>query len=67
MSESSLFAALSSERIAELISQASRHVCYAGPGIQDQAAAAIIELKQKSPAVSVTINLDFDEKTLRMG
>ena len=67
MSESSLFTALSSERIAELIRQASRHVCYAGPGIQDQAAEAIIELKQKSPAVSVTINLDFDEKTLRMG
>jgi hypothetical protein len=67
MSESSLFTALSSERIAELIRQASRHVCYAGPGIQDQAAVAIIELKQNSPAVSVTINLDFEEKTLRMG
>jgi hypothetical protein len=67
MSVTSLFTALSSERIAELIRLASRHVCYAGPGIQDQAAAAIIELKQKSPAVSVTINLDFDEKTLRMG
>ncbi len=67
MSPSSLFIALSSRRIAELISQATRHVCYAAPGVQDEVAAAMVELKQKLPTVSFTVNLDFNEKTLRMG
>lgn len=67
MSGLSLFLALSSHRIAGLIRQATKHVCYAAPGIQSEVAAALVELKQKSPDVSITINLDFDEKTLRMG
>jgi len=67
MSGPSLFVALSSRRIAELIRQATKHVCYAAPGIQTEVAATLVELKQKSPDVSITINLDFDEKTLRMG
>ncbi len=67
MSGPSLFLALSSRRIAELIRKAAKHVCYAAPGIQTEVAAALVELKQKSPDVSITINLDFDEKTLRMG
>ncbi len=67
MSPSSLFIALSSRRIAELIGHATRHVCYAAPGIQDEVAEAMVELKQKSPTVSFTVNLDFNEKTLRMG
>ena len=67
MSGLSLFLALSSRRIAGLIRQATKHVCYAAPGIQSEVAAALVELKQKSPDVSITINLDFDEKTLRMG
>ena len=67
MSGLSLFLALSSRRIAGLIRQATKHVCYAAPGIQSEVAAAFVELKKKSPDVSITINLDFDEKTLRMG
>lgn len=67
MSGLSLFLSLSSRRIAELIRQATKHVCYAAPGIQTEVAAALVELKQKSPEVSITINLDFNEKTLRMG
>jgi len=67
MSGLSLFLALSSRRIAGLIRQATKHVCYAAPGIQREVAAAFVELKKKSPDVSITINLDFDEKTLRMG
>jgi hypothetical protein len=67
MSGLSLFLALSSRRIAELIRQATKHVCYAAPGIQSEVAVALVELKKKLPDVSITINLDFDEKTLRMG
>ena len=67
MTGASLFLALSSHRIAGLIRQATKHVCYAAPGIQSEVAVALVELKQKSPDVSITINLDFDEKTLRMG
>ena len=67
MTEAPLFVALSSRRIAELIAQADRHVCYAAPGIQDEVALALVELRQKSPSVSLTVNLDFNEKTLRMG
>jgi hypothetical protein len=67
MSENALFFALSSRRIADLLLRASRHVCYAAPGVHDEVATALITLKEKSPSVSLTVNLDFDEKTLRMG
>lgn len=67
MGETSLFVALSSRRIAVLIGQATRHVCYAAPGIHDEPAEALVKLARKSPSVSITVNLDFDEKTLRMG
>ena len=67
MIESTLFAALSSRRIAQLIAQAKHHVCYAAPGIHDEPAEAFVNLAIASPSVSITINLDFDENTLRMG
>ncbi len=67
MSQASLFAALSARRIAEFIGRAARHVCYAAPGIQDDVAVALVDLKRKAPTVSLTVNLDFNEKTLRMG
>lgn len=67
MNSTTLFVALSSRRIAELISQAACHVCYASPGIQNEPAEALVNLKRKSSSVSITVNLDFDEKTLRMG
>lgn len=67
MAETSLFVALSSRRIAELIGQATRHVCYAAPGIQDEPAAALIALAARTPTIGITINLDFHERTLRMG
>ena len=67
MAETSLFVALSSRRIAELIGQATRHVCYAAPGIQDEPAAALIALAARTPTIGITVNLDFHERTLRMG
>jgi hypothetical protein len=62
-----LFTALSSRRIASLIRQATHRVCYAAPGIQDEAATALADVAAGSPAVAVSVSLDFDERTLRMG
>jgi hypothetical protein len=67
MSEPSLFVGLSSRRIAELVRRATKHVCYAAPGIQAEVSAALVELNQHSPAVTITVNLDFSETTLRLG
>ena len=67
MTEPGLFVALSSRRIAEFIGQAKRHVCYAAPGIHNEPAQALVNLARNSPSVSIMVNLDFDEKTLRMG
>ncbi len=67
MSFSPLFSALSSGRIAALIRSATNRVVYAAPGIQDQAAAALAEQAQSLLSPELTISLDFDERTLRMG
>lgn len=67
MSTTSLFAALSSNRIAGLISSATNRVVYAAPGIQDGPAAALLAHKNQLLPTELTISLDFDERTLRMG
>lgn len=63
----SLLTALSSRSIAVWIRQAQRRVIYAAPGIHPEPAAALAELVSRLPHVSITISLDFDEHTLRMG
>ncbi len=67
MSTNPLFAALSSHRIAVLIRSATSRVVYAAPGIQDEPAAALVELPPGLFSPELTISLDFDERTLRMG
>ncbi len=67
MSDTPLFGALSSHRIASLVRQATHRVCYAAPGIQDEVAEALVEVAASSPAIVVSLCLDFDERTLRMG
>lgn len=67
MSRSSLFSALSSARIAKLIQVAHTRIVYAAPGIQDEPAAALVEQCQLLLPPEITISLDFDERTLRMG
>lgn len=42
-------------------------VCYAAPGIHHEPAASLVELRAKRPAAGITVSLDFDERTLRMG
>jgi hypothetical protein len=67
MSTSSLFTDLSSSRIAELIHGAENRVIYAAPGIQIAPAAAMVESRSSLFSPELTVNLDFDERTLRMG
>lgn len=67
MSDDSVFSALSSSRIANLIRSATTRVVYAAPGIQDLPAAALVELSQGLFHPYLTVSLDFDERTLRMG
>jgi hypothetical protein len=42
-------------------------VCYVAPGIQDEPAVALASLQGKLFPIDVTVSLDFDERTLRMG
>lgn len=67
MSQQSLLTSLSSRGIAAWLRQAKRRVVYAAPGIHPLPAAALAELGSRLPVASITISLDFDEHTLRMG
>src|SRR6476469_1887205 len=67
MSPDPVFSALSSGRIAKLIRGATTRVVYAGPGIQDGPAAALVDLTHGRFSPYLTVSLDFDERTLRMG
>lgn len=62
-----ILTALSSRSIAAWVRQAQRRVVYAAPGIHPLPAAALAELASRLPYSSITISLDFDEHTLRMG
>lgn len=67
MSVAPLFTALSSKYIAGLIRSAENRVIYAAPGIQNEPAAALVETRSGLFSPELTVNLDFDERTLRMG
>ena len=67
MNPTSILTSLPSHRIAVWVSQAQRRVVYAAPGIHPRPAAALVDLVSRIPASSITISLDFDEHTLRMG
>lgn len=67
MPGSSIFTALSSRKIATLIGKAVKRVIYAAPGIQPEPAKALVELYSQLLRPELTIALDFDEQTLRMG
>lgn len=62
-----LFTSLSARRMAGLIQTARQRVCYAAPGIHDEPAQALAVLHSQRPAAAVTVSLDFDEHTLRLG
>lgn len=53
--------------MAHRIRACQKRVCYAAPGIQDEPAAALVELKTRHHPINISVSLDFDERTLRMG
>jgi hypothetical protein len=67
MSTSSILSALSSRQAAKLIRRAQRRVIYAAPGIQTETAQALAERAGELLPIMITVGLDFDEHTLRMG
>ncbi len=67
MNNSELFCHLSSGRIAELIRTAEGAVCYAGPGIQQEPAKAMVEVANRIGPELIVVSLDFDERVMRMG
>jgi hypothetical protein len=67
MTLESLFCALDSASIAQLISTAKHSVYYAGPGIQREPAKAMAEAAQRLGPEMMTLCIDFDERVVRMG
>lgn len=62
-----LFCSLDSAGIAEAVKTATYSVCYAAPGIQDEAAAALAEVARRIGPQLISVCLDFDERVMRMG
>ena len=67
MNSISLFTSLSSPKIATRINKSVHRVIFAAPGIHPQPAQALVELSSRLPTTSITVSLDLDEHTLRMG
>lgn len=67
MKTTPILTALSSRSITASVRQAKRRVVYAAPGIQSEPARALAGLASAIPLSAITISLDFDEHTLRMG
>jgi len=67
MTADTLFCALSSVRITEMVRTAMHAVCYAGPGIQPDVAQAIAGTAKRLGPEMMTVSLDFDDRVMRMG
>ena len=62
-----LFLSIDSKCLAHKISLAKQTVCYAGPGILEKPAEALVQLSQKIGPEMISVCLDFDEHVMRMG
>ena len=67
MSSKSVFCSISSGHISTLVGSASNRVIFAAPGMQQEVANALAAKVGQNPDLDVTISLDVDEHTLRMG
>lgn len=67
MSNDALFCTLTSSDIALFIESAKKSVCYAGPGVQDEVAQALLTVVARTGPEMLTVCLDFDERVMRMG
>lgn len=61
------FESLTSEKMAALVGKAQRAVCYAGPGLQEAVADALITKAKDIGTELITVCVDFDERVFRMG
>ena len=66
MSEA-LFRSLDFAAMAAEIRRAQHSVCYAAPGIHRLPAIAMVDVARRIGPELITVCLDFDERTLRMG
>lgn len=62
-----LFASLDSRKIADFIRTAKQFVSYAGPGLQNEPAAALAEVAGRLGPSAVDLCIDLDERVIRMG
>jgi hypothetical protein len=67
MSTDALFHTLVSDDIVRFIKSAEHAVCYAGPGIQEDLARALLAVMARVGPEMLTVCLDFDERVMRMG
>ncbi len=67
MNPQPFFSLLASKDIASFIKTAKHSVCYVAPGIQEEPAQVLIQLVAKIGPEMITVCLDFNERTLRMG
>ncbi|MDW7774501.1 MAG: hypothetical protein SCH71_16575 [Desulfobulbaceae bacterium] len=67
MKDDTFFCHLSSRRIAEIIDKAEGPICYAGPGVQQEPAQAMVKAAIRLGPEMLTIWIDFDERVMRMG
>lgn len=67
MGNEALFNTLTSADIAAFVESAQRAVCYAGPGIQETVAKALLAVMARVGPEMLTVCLDFDERVIRMG
>ena len=67
MSSDALFCSLSYGQIAGQIRFAQQSVCFAAPGVQQVVADAMVETAKRLGPEMITVSVDFDERTMRMG
>ena len=67
MSADCVLSALSSRQMAEQIRDASQRIIFVAPGIQGETARALAVRVDQLGRLALTVSLDFDEHTLRMG
>jgi len=63
----SFFQSFTSGDMAALFDRAEHTICFAGPGLQPHAAAALVAAAARIGPELITVCLDFDERVLRMG
>jgi len=67
MADQRLFHAMKSQRICHEIDSANERVIYAAPGVRLEVAKSLIEAVRRLGTESVTVVIDCDEETCRLG